>query len=329
MACSNPVYVKKLENVVPCGKCYNCLQDRRKQWTLRLQNEHYMYSGDAIFITLTYDDNHLPQDRSVSKRDIQLFMKRLRKYYKTRKLKYYIASEYGGATNRPHYHGIIFGIRCGNSSKSKIRLSNFISKHIWKQGYCYVGTGTKSSISYCAKYIVKNFLDGKEYYTAQGLTPPFSLKSTGLGLSYLIKYFDRFAFESYVTCGKFKVGIPRYYKKKLVELGYEHEDFRNFMYNEYYNNIVPTIMDELKSYYGKDYCNPYQTIASYYNGFERDPNWFVPYTVVNYDTGETYTELGGNHTSHFWFHYLKMLGSRSAVLKNNFRITIKSGKDYL
>lgn len=52
-----------------------------------------------------------------SKRDIQLFMKRVRKnidkiIFKNKKyeksIRYYIASEYGPTTHRPHYHGIIF-----------------------------------------------------------------------------------------------------------------------------------------------------------------------------------------------------------------------------
>lgn len=51
----------------------------------------------------------------VCKKDIQNFLKRLRKKidklnlsYNDKKIRYYIASEYGPITKRPHYHGIIF-----------------------------------------------------------------------------------------------------------------------------------------------------------------------------------------------------------------------------
>ena len=51
----------------------------------------------------------------VCKKDIQNFLKRLRKKIdklnisdNDKKIRYYIASEYGPITKRPHYHGIIF-----------------------------------------------------------------------------------------------------------------------------------------------------------------------------------------------------------------------------
>lgn len=55
------------------------------------------------------------QFATVSKKDIQNFLKRLRKKIDNlnipqneKKIRYYIASEYGPTTLRPHYHGILF-----------------------------------------------------------------------------------------------------------------------------------------------------------------------------------------------------------------------------
>ena len=75
------------------------------------------------FLTLTYEDNHLPLYGTLSKDDIQNFFKRLRWYFGTEKLRYYVVGEYGsqcpdhelidcpkcGSLQRPHYHAIIFG----------------------------------------------------------------------------------------------------------------------------------------------------------------------------------------------------------------------------
>lgn len=105
---------------VPCGKCIECLKDRQNSWKIRLTEEarDHLY---VYFFTLTYNDDTVPWSLSPdgtkvlhpSKVDIQLWIKRHRiKYerYFGRKIdfKYFICSEYGPNTGRPHYHGMIF-----------------------------------------------------------------------------------------------------------------------------------------------------------------------------------------------------------------------------
>ena len=74
------------------------------QWATRIELEAKEWD-DVIFLTLTYDDEHIPygeiikgyrsiQSQTVSKRDVQLFLKRLRKAYK-KPIKYFLAAEYG------------------------------------------------------------------------------------------------------------------------------------------------------------------------------------------------------------------------------------------
>ena len=105
---------------VPCGKCIECLKDRQNSWKIRLSEEardhKYVY-----FFTLTYRDDSVPfsydadgnKVNHVNKVDIQLWIKRNRikfeRYFKRDiDFKYFICSEYGPNTGRPHYHGIIF-----------------------------------------------------------------------------------------------------------------------------------------------------------------------------------------------------------------------------
>lgn len=110
---------------VPCGHCLGCRLDRSKYWAERMLLEYATHRDgipdkSALFVTLTYDDDHVPFVRchdgvmrhNLDPRDPQLFIKRLRKFYDTRfdrKLRFYLCGEYGSTTFRPHYHMILFG----------------------------------------------------------------------------------------------------------------------------------------------------------------------------------------------------------------------------
>lgn len=163
----------------------------------------------STFITLTYNDSHLPSDGMCSKRDIQLFLRRLRQTPRDYNIslppsfRYYISCEYGTLHGRPHYHGILFGIDClspdwlpsfvsnglSNScvrSFSRARNSlpyaeeGFLStsyplftskvlERIWSHGYVTCDRASSKSIRYVSKYITK-----------QGC---WSLQSMHIGLS--------------------------------------------------------------------------------------------------------------------------------------------------
>lgn len=71
----------QLPLLVPCGQCVGCRLERSRQWAMRCLDEAKM-SRDNAFITLTYDDKYLPDDRSLDKKAFPLFMKRLRKMLK-------------------------------------------------------------------------------------------------------------------------------------------------------------------------------------------------------------------------------------------------------
>ena len=107
---------------LPCGHCLGCRVDHAKEWSNRLIMES-MYHDSAFFVTLTYDDDHIPIvehtdeetgeyfiNSSLCKRDIQLFIKKLRRRFPDDSIRYYIAGEYGPSTGRAHYHAIIFGL---------------------------------------------------------------------------------------------------------------------------------------------------------------------------------------------------------------------------
>ena len=87
---------------VPCGKCVACRQNHARAWSFRCLAELQCTSKPSWFLTITYDDAHNPN--VLSKRDLQLFNKRLRKAYGP--FRFFACGEYGDGTHRPHYNGL-------------------------------------------------------------------------------------------------------------------------------------------------------------------------------------------------------------------------------
>lgn len=132
---------------VPCGKCPECLARRTSGWSFRLMQEDKQ-SLSSHFLTLTYDTSKVPISKNgfmeLSKRDLQLFFKRLRKKHKAEvPIKYYAVGEYGGKTKRPHYHIILF-----NAELSTIQSA-------WNNGQIHYGAVTGASVGYTLKYMMK------------------------------------------------------------------------------------------------------------------------------------------------------------------------------
>lgn len=214
MECVHPITLKS-GDVVPCGKCYACLANQRQEWVFRLQQE-YLSCNFSIFVTFTYDEEHIPADYCVNKRDIQLFHKRLRKHFPPRDLRFYVVSEYGDHTFRPHYHGLYFFK--GNYDKKEIYD---IFEKSWNMGFLSFGDVEEGSIVYCTKYCLKHKT------TPDGRTPTFRLVSKmsgGLGVNYLEKMFSYHLSQnqfSYVSHNGKNCRMPRYYR---LQLGHQRED---------------------------------------------------------------------------------------------------------
>lgn len=162
--------------LVPCGKCIACRERLQADWIFRLKQEQRS-SKQCLFVTFTYDPDHVHFTPSgfttCCKRDIQLYIKRLRKALPARSLRYLVCSEYGSTTLRAHYHALLF-----NYSDLDIRD---IVEGCWELGFVSIGTVTDSSIAYTTKYIFKN---GKCPSDAE---KPFALYSTrpALGQPYV------------------------------------------------------------------------------------------------------------------------------------------------
>lgn len=220
MACLHPMTLKKESGefvTVPCGKCIGCLQRRRNDWSTRLEYELEIASS-AWFVTLTYNDKEVPVGEgclTLCKRDVQLFMKRLRKTTKNM-IRYYMVGEYGENTQRPHYHAIIFNVTDDKEEMYDKVVSAWRNARKCEIGHIDIGNVTPASIAYVTKYMIQ--LAGTNY---DGREKPFSLMSRrpGIGHDYLRRY-EKFhkkdSERNYVSCpGGSKRALPRYYKEKI------------------------------------------------------------------------------------------------------------------
>lgn len=170
---------------------------------------------DAVFVTLTYDDHHLPDNNSLVKKDLQKFFKRLRQnliYQEDyRKIRYFACGEYGDNTQRPHYHAIIFNM----SPKSKEDQS--LINISWSKGFVHFGNAEPDSISYVAQYIDKKFSGDLAdiEYKQKNREPVFRILSLGLGRQYLDENYETISKKDHLTLNGISHSLPRYYINRL------------------------------------------------------------------------------------------------------------------
>lgn len=182
---------EKLDGVpFPCGQCLACRINRRRVWTLRLLLESFLHEK-LSFLTLTYSDEELPYDfegnQTLCKRDIQLWLKRLRKVFYPRSIRYYICGEYGSKTFRPHYHALLFGVDpaeldpewltySGKSGPSVRGHKQSLLYNSWEHGIVHVGNCERQSIQYVAGYVTKKITKSRKTETRQQEFSLMSLK---------------------------------------------------------------------------------------------------------------------------------------------------------
>lgn len=252
-----------------CGQCIGCRLERSRQWAVRILHESKLHKRNC-FLTITYADEHLPNryftghyhpqtlkpiySGSLRVRDIQLFLKRLRKSLSMKAsvntdmglrpipLRFYQGAEYGEQYGRPHYHLCLFGIDpqdkiyCGKSQAGhKMYTSPTITK-TWNLGLHTLGELTFESAAYTARYIMKK-ITGKnkknkykriDQETGEiiELKPEFNTMSRkpGIANKWLEKYNTDVYPRGKIIIRGHTANPPRYYDKQYEKLdpqGYE------------------------------------------------------------------------------------------------------------
>lgn len=230
MQCTNPVRLtRKIDPsvhpdglLVPCGKCLACRIKKRSEWSMRMLHELDDWD-DAVFLTLTYDNDHLPPNGSLVWTDLQKFFKRLRRRLSNedRSIKYFACGEYGDKTFRPHYHAIVFGLSLRPEDKQLVmdawRYCDWSVQAIADRAF---GLAEVDSIRYVAQYIDKK-LSGEERdrWIRSGREPVFRLLSLGIGRNYCDRNANMLSDNGYVNFKGCKTSLPRYYVDRLLKSG--------------------------------------------------------------------------------------------------------------
>lgn len=187
-----PMYIQ-----VPCGKCDLCRDKRAREWSFRAICENATSTNVPLFLTLTYNNEHLPKC-GIFKEEIQLFMKRMRirldRLGVSHNIRYVAVGEYGSRSKRPHYHMILW-----NFPKSSVHFPtstsvlNFVEK-CWSLnddsiGFAYCVPCKQGAISYVMKYM------RKQYTPPKGMNKLFFLSSRkdgGIGSAYAKRYIEHY-----------------------------------------------------------------------------------------------------------------------------------------
>lgn len=210
---------------VPCGQCVGCQEKYSKEWACRCILEAEQWK-ENYFVTLTYDDLHLPcnsviKDPKTEKeyedqgdwdtghldyKEFQDFKKRLlehwRRHYDHEGIRFYMCGEYGGQTERPHYHVIFFNlpIKPENLKVHQINKNGTVLyeckeiEKIWGKGYVSIAEVNWDTCAYVARYCMKKMKrKPREEYFENGQVPEFVHMSNTPGIgsaAFNIKMFE-------------------------------------------------------------------------------------------------------------------------------------------
>ena len=210
---------------IPCGQCIGCRLEKSRQWAIRCSLESQLYQN-SYFLTLTYDDEHLPKSGSLVPDDLQKFLKKLRRYLEyhgsDKKIRFFACGEYGDNFLRPHYHAIIFNLdisdlkRFSTSFSGDIYYTSETINQIWKNGYVIIGEVTFESCAYVARYVTKKMTGSQADFYYEGRQPEFVRMSRrpGIGSAWLDQYkSDVYPHDYIVIRDGIKVKPPKYFDK--------------------------------------------------------------------------------------------------------------------
>lgn len=233
----SPLANPSLPRVLPCGRCIGCRLARSGQWAVRCMHEASL-SDNNCFITLTFDEKHLPFNLTLDHRDHQLFMKRLRKKFGP-KIRFYHCGEYGDTYGRPHYHTLLFNFDFPDKEIWRIRDGQPLYRSpslesLWPYGFSSIGAVTFESAAYVARYCMKKItgpMSDDHYLTLNPVTGELFKRVSeyntmsrrpGIAKMWYTKYYKDVYPEDFVVMNGHKVRPPRYYDSQY-ELEFPNE----------------------------------------------------------------------------------------------------------
>jgi hypothetical protein len=197
-----------------CGVCRDCRLFRAREWAIRCYHEGQLHE-DSCFVDLTFAE----EPHSISKADLQLFFKRLRKSLPGKEIRYFAVGEYGEKFSRPHYHVCLFGWSPSDRyfwNKSPNGTILYRSPHlekVWTAGHVTVSDISAEAAGYAARYTLKKITGDKKEQHYGERTPEFNLSSLGLGKGWIEKYYLDVARDAFVVFKGKECPVPDYYAR--------------------------------------------------------------------------------------------------------------------
>lgn len=186
MLCEKPFKLGSLP--VGCQRCLPCLINRRRVWAARLLLERKVHQSSCV-VTLTYRPESVPSGGNLRPKDVQDWLKRLRSMLSPRKIRFFLAGEYGEKNGRPHYHCALFGVSALDIAGPDVCIRGgsilYYSQssplaRSWGLGFVSAGELTEQSAKYICGYVTKKIesIGGRD----DGRVPEFNRMSLRPGI---------------------------------------------------------------------------------------------------------------------------------------------------
>lgn len=215
--------------LIPCGRCLECRLEYSRQWANRCMLEASVHP-DNWFITLTYDDEHLPLNSkgfpTLNKDEISIFIKNLRRYFdyhfKHNNIRFFGCGEYGETTARPHYHVLIFNLPLMDlnymfTKNNNAYFESLIVNKIWDKGFAVISDVSWDTCAYTARYVVKKAKgETASVYSELDIVPEYVRMSRdpGIGKAYFDSHKDLiYRYDKLTIPGVGPIRPSRYYDK--------------------------------------------------------------------------------------------------------------------
>lgn len=240
---------------IPCNQCTGCQLVSAHDWATRCKfelHDHRREDGttNASFVTLTFSDQGLmsrwaeegTRPETLSKRDWQLFAKRLRRWQDTNNrgsFRYLMSGEYGDENQRPHYHALVFGEDFDDSrtliskrGDNPMWVSPILTE-LWPYGFHSIQAVTTETIAYVCRYTLKKISGNSEKANEERIKryartdwttgecfmvePEFATMSLkpGIGSAFWNNYKTDLYPSDYVVNKGRRGRVPKYYESKL------------------------------------------------------------------------------------------------------------------
>lgn len=255
-----------------CGQCIGCRLRVSREWGIRAMHEASEYTKNC-FLTLTYDNEHLPSDGGLHQSHMKQFFDSLLERFegfttvpiKNKKTGLYelrnpirrlYCGEYGSVNLRPHWHAIVFNFDFEDKELFKKSPSGFpiyTSKELsrlWPHGFASIGECNFETASYVARYTTKKIFGETDAYDRIDrdtgelvkVRPPYVSFSRAyfIGRGWYDKYHEEMFRDDHVIYKGKELPVPRTYNDALKK-----ED------PEWYDEVLDRRLDASNEFWRK------------------------------------------------------------------------------